>query len=221
MEIDNQVFRDINYGMYVISTKDELRNVGCFVNTVVQITSENPIISVSINKNNYTNSVIKKSKKFSIAILSENTNPEVIGKFGFFSSKELNKFENFKFEEIENLPVLMENICGYLICEVINIINAETHDVFLARVVSSKKVNTLEPMSYSYYHKVIKGKAPKNAPTYIEENKENTNGNMRYKCKICGHIYDDSKEKIKFSELPDDWKCPICGVGKEMFEKID
>ena len=41
---------------------------------------------------------------------------------------------------------------------------------------------------------------------------------MVYKCKICGHKYDEAKEGTKFNDLPDDWKCPICGVGKDMFE---
>ena len=31
----------------------------------------------------------------------------------------------------------------------------------------------------------------------------------------------ESIEKIKFTDLPDDWKCPRCGVGKENFVKID
>ena len=66
MEIDNKVFRDLSYGMFVVSTKENEKNIGCFVNTVIQITSENPIISVSINKNNYTNGVIRKTNKFAV-----------------------------------------------------------------------------------------------------------------------------------------------------------
>lgn len=42
----------------------------------------------------------------------------------------------------------------------------------------------------------------------------------KYRCKICGHIYDESKEKIKFEDLPEDWICPLCKVGKNMFEEI-
>ncbi len=42
----------------------------------------------------------------------------------------------------------------------------------------------------------------------------------KYKCTICGYIYDDAKEKIKFEDLPDDWKCPICGAPKAVFEEI-
>ena len=41
---------------------------------------------------------------------------------------------------------------------------------------------------------------------------------MRYICTICGYVYDDEKEKVPFSELPDTWVCPICKAGKSAFE---
>ena len=43
----------------------------------------------------------------------------------------------------------------------------------------------------------------------------------KYKCKICGHIYDEDKEGVKFSELPANWVCPLCGVGRELFELVE
>lgn len=223
--MDLNTFRDITYGMYIISTKYNGKNVGCFVNTLTQITSENPIISVSINKNNYTNAAVRTNKKFIISILSENTNSDIIGKFGFYSSKNINKFEDFDYEEIDNLPVLKEKMCGYLICEVINTIDVETHDVFIARVIDTQKQSNLKPMTYSYYHQVIKGKAPKTAPTYIDETqtkdeREVKSSMKKYQCQICGYIYDDEIEKIKFADLPEDWTCPLCGVGKENFKEI-
>ena len=42
----------------------------------------------------------------------------------------------------------------------------------------------------------------------------------RYRCTICGYIYDDAKEKVKFEDLPDDWKCPACGAPKSLFEEV-
>lgn len=50
----------------------------------------------------------------------------------------------------------------------------------------------------------------------------------RYRCKVCGYIYDpqrgDSKAGIPpgtpFEELPDDWVCPVCGASKDMFEEL-
>ena len=41
---------------------------------------------------------------------------------------------------------------------------------------------------------------------------------MRYICTICGYVYDDEKEKVPFSELPDTWVCPICKAGKSAFK---
>ena len=43
---------------------------------------------------------------------------------------------------------------------------------------------------------------------------------MIYKCTMCGHLYDESKEKIKFADLPDDWTCPACGAPKDLFEQM-
>ena len=46
-------------------------------------------------------------------------------------------------------------------------------------------------------------------------------GSMKkYRCTICGYIYDDAKEKVKFEDLPDDWKCPMCGAPKSLFEEV-
>ncbi len=50
----------------------------------------------------------------------------------------------------------------------------------------------------------------------------------KYKCTVCGYIYDpsvgDSTQSIAagtpFEKLPDNWVCPECGVGKDLFEKI-
>ena len=41
---------------------------------------------------------------------------------------------------------------------------------------------------------------------------------MKYICQICGYVYDDAKEKVPYAELPDDWKCPLCGAAKSDFK---
>jgi flavin reductase (DIM6/NTAB) family NADH-FMN oxidoreductase RutF len=96
-----ETLNNISYGMYCITTKYAGKNVGCIVNTVMQITAENPKIAVSINKENYTNKAIKETKRFIINILSEETKKELIGKFGFFSSKEIDKFGEVNYIEEE------------------------------------------------------------------------------------------------------------------------
>ena len=215
--MDLSVLNNLSYGMYIITTKNGKKNVGCFINTAMQITSKNPIIAISLNKENYTNQVLKETRKCAISILTEQAEQDLIAKFGYFSSKEVNKFENINYQNIEELPVVLQDVCGYIIGEVIRVIDVETHDIFLIRVQQAAKVLEQPPMTYRYYHEVLKGKSPKKAPTYQEE--EQTTGN-KYQCTICGYIYDDDKEKIKFEDLPDDWTCPLCGVGKDKFIKL-
>ena len=43
---------------------------------------------------------------------------------------------------------------------------------------------------------------------------------MKYVCKVCGHIYDEEVEGVKFAYLPETWVCPLCGVPKSMFELV-
>ena len=216
--MDKNVFRKLTYGLYIISSKYEDTKAGCIVNTVTQITSENPIIAISINKDNYTNKIIKESKRVVISILSQNINKDIISTFGFYSSKDINKFKDIKYDVEDDLPIIKEGIYAYLIGDVINIIDAETHDIFLIRVKNTKVVNDDEVLTYKYYQDHMKGKSPKKAPTYIESN---VSGGNKYRCTICGHIYDDDVEEVKFADLPDDWVCPVCGVTKDKFEKIN
>ena len=217
--MDLQALNNLSYGMYIVTTRKESKNVGCLINSAMQITSKNPIIAISLNKENYTNQVLKETRKCTLSILSEKTNPEVISKFGFFSSSEVNKFENINYKDIDNLPIILEDVSGYIIGEVIRVIDAETHDIFLIRVKQTEKVSEESPMTYKYYHEKLKGKSPKKAPTYQEEREEKTTAN-RYQCSVCGYIYDDSKEEVKFEDLPEDWTCPLCGVGKDKFIKL-
>ena len=44
---------------------------------------------------------------------------------------------------------------------------------------------------------------------------------MKYRCTGCGYVYDEEKEGAKFEDLSEDWVCPLCGVGKDMFEKVE
>lgn len=51
---------------------------------------------------------------------------------------------------------------------------------------------------------------------------------MQWKCLACGYIYDSEKGDpgagikagTSFEDLPNTWVCPVCGVPKDMFEKI-
>jgi len=205
--MDKNILRNLSYGMYVVGAKDD-RNVGCVVNTVFQITSDPMTIAVSINHDNYTNQIIKNTNKFSVSILDEDINPEIIGTFGYKSSEYLDKYKDFDYEEVDNLPIL-KNTCGNIICKVIDKIETSTHAVFIGEITNMINYSDKTPMTYKYYHEVLKGKSPKNAPTYIkEENKKSV-----WKCSVCGY-------EVEKDELPEDFVCPICGEPVSAFKKI-
>jgi len=44
---------------------------------------------------------------------------------------------------------------------------------------------------------------------------------MKYKCEVCGYVYDEEVEGVKFEDLPDDWICPLCGVSKDTFSLME
>ena len=52
----------ISYGLYIVSSENNQKSNGQIVNAVMQITAQPPTIAVSINKDNYTHEIIKKSK---------------------------------------------------------------------------------------------------------------------------------------------------------------
>lgn len=166
--MNKNVFRNLSYGVYIVSTWDNGRATGCTANSIMQITSSPATVAVSINHNNHTNSCIKDTGRFAVSILSEKSDPMIIGTFGFYSGKDKDKFEETAHKIFGNMPVVSDS-CGYITCEVVDMLETETHTVFLGKVIEGELNGNNKPMTYAYYHDVVKGKSPKNAPTYIEE----------------------------------------------------
>ena len=210
--MNKNAFRNLSYGVYIISTVDGDRPTGCVANSVMQITSSPATIAVSMNHDNYTNSCIANSGMFAVSILAEDSDPSLIGRFGFQSGKDVNKFDGIEAIEKEGIRVIPD-ACSYIVCKVINKMETSSHTVFLGEVVDADVLEKSEPMTYAYYHKVVKGKSPKNAPTYIaeEEKKEE-----KWVCGVCGYEYAGD---VPFEEVPEDYKCPICKQPKSVFVK--
>jgi len=211
--MDTKVFRNLSYGVYVTTSLDHEKPVGCVTNSVMQITSSPATIAVSINHENYTNQCIMKSRKFAVSILPEQTDSKIIGTFGFHSSSKINKFENIAYHLENEIPVL-DASCGNILCEVIDTIKTDTHTVFLGKVIDTSNYKENTPMTYRYYHQELKGTSPKKAPTYVEEKVDESSSKKRkWKCKICGYVYEGD-------ELPETYICPICGQPHTAFEEI-
>lgn len=167
--MNNLVFNNLSYGVYVVTTWDGERPTGCTANSIMQITAEPATIAVSIHHDNYTHELLSKDGRFAVSIISETSNPQIIGRFGFISGKSVDKFDRFSYSVKGGMPVL-DDCCGYIVCKVIDKVETSTHTVFIADV-EDGDVMEGTPMTYAYYHKVIKGKSPAKAPTYISDKK--------------------------------------------------
>lgn len=234
--MDLRALYNITYGIYVVSSKKEEKLNGQIANTVFQTTSEPPTIAVCINKKNYTHELITQSKVFSISVLEQETDMKFIGRFGFKSGREEDKFKGVDYKiGITGTPIILENTLAFVEAEVINQMDVGTHTLFVGKIVDAGNIKKSIPLTYDYYHQIKKGISPKNAPTYIpkeQEEKERKGKEWekmsKYKCTICGYIYDPEKGDpesnvppgTSFDDLDDDWICPVCGAGKEDFEEI-
>ena len=222
--MDSKIFRSMSYGVYVAGTMDGDRPTGCIVNSVMQITSQPATVAISVNHDNYTNGCIAQSGLFSFSILAEDSDPGLIGGFGFRSGKDVDKFAGVDHEMAAGVPVVKDS-CGYVVCRVIDTMETATHTVFLGEVIDGKVYDSSrKPMTYAYYHQVVKGKSPKNAPTYlpeedvasevVEDKMEDVKEPTRWKCQLCGYEHEGE-------ELQDDFKCPWCGQPSTAFRKVD
>ena len=220
----------ICYGVYIISSKKDGKVNGQIANTAFQITSDPPTMAISINKQNLTHEYIESSRMFTISILSTEAPMTLMGRFGFKSGRDIDKFAETTHKIGKNgVPIVTDHTIGYLECEVVSVTDVGTHTVFIGRVTDCDVISDAEPMTYAYYHQVKRGKSPKTAPTYVsEEQLSSGEGSLqKFTCNVCGYVYDpekgDPEGGIKpgtsFDKLPDTWTCPICNAPKSEFSK--
>lgn len=163
----------INYGLYIVSSKKDNKFNGQIANAVMQVTAEPPKVAICLNKNNLTHEFIENSRLFTVSILSKDAPLTFIGLFGFKSGRDIEKFKevNFDLGEKTDVPIVKDYTVAYIECKVLDKFDVGTHTIFVGEVLNCGKLSDEEPMTYAYYYEIKKGKASKNAPTYIKENK--------------------------------------------------
>ncbi len=235
--MDRKAFYTLSYGLYVVSALDkDGRKVGCVANTFEQVASTPPMVCVALNKENVTTQAILDTKEYTVSVLSTDADMELIGRFGFNSSYSIDKFDGVAFELSEDgVPYLLDRTVASFTVKVDQSLDVATHILFVGEVVASKVLSDATPLTYDYYHNVIKGKTPPKAASYQADDASapadhaadgaSTDASSdaapiggatktAWRCTLCGYI-------VEMEELPDDFTCPICGAGKEFFEKIE
>lgn len=201
--MDNSALFKIGYGLYVLTAREENKDNGCIVNTVMQVTSSPQVIILGLNKQNYTHDMIMKTKEFNVSVLTTDAKFPIFQRFGFQSGKNTEKFEQFDAVKRTNNGILYvtENTNAFMSGRVLETIDFGTHTLFKAEVVEAEILSAVETLTYNYYQSHVKP-APKEAEK----------GGWR--CKICGYVYEGDP-------LPADFICPVCKHGAADFEKID
>lgn len=195
---NKKIIRKITQGMYVLTTQ----NGGCVVDSVSQVSAgDEPLIAVAVMKKNYTNELLHQNQRFALSVLGMEVDSKIIQTFGFHSMRDFNKFENTDLETVLEVPVLKDSL-GYMVCEIIDRIENDTHTLFIGKMIEADVFKEEEAMSYGYYqdHKdeILKVTTESGKTAWI--------------CTVCGYIYYGD-------ELPTDFVCPVCGVPSNLFQK--
>jgi flavin reductase (DIM6/NTAB) family NADH-FMN oxidoreductase RutF/rubredoxin len=221
--IDFEALFRISYGLYIVTSGERERGNGFISNTVFQVTAEPPRFAACCNKDNFTAGFITRTGAFAVSVLDSEASPDLFGRFGFRSGRDLDKMEGMMLQYGETgVPVVMNDAIAFLECRVLQTVDVGTHLLFIGDLLNAKLVDaSREPLTYLDYRRIRKGVAPKNAPTYVDKSKlvpvQSETPLRKYRCLACGHIYDEAVEGVMFSELPPGWTCPSCGAEKEDF----
>jgi ferric-chelate reductase [NAD(P)H] len=165
--IDTESLYKIQYGMYLVSTKfEEIQNAQ-IATAVFQVSAEPIQIAVGLSKNTYTHELTLKSKKIGVSILEQETPMVFIGNFGYRCGRTYDKFNSINCITLKtDCPIITDHSLVALELDVKKMLDIGTHTIFIGEVLSAKKIKDGVAMTYEYYHTVVKGKSPENAPTH-------------------------------------------------------
>jgi len=211
--MDSTVFFKIGYGLYVLSAREGQKDNACIINTLAQVTSMPARVTICVNKQNYTHEMIQRTGVFNASILSEKAKFLTFQRFGFQSGRVSEKFygtEGQAERSANGLYFWKDGTNAWLSGKVINSIDLGTHTLFVADVTDAQILDpATESATYAFYQKHIKPAPPK------KEEKPATPGKYRFRCKVCGYVYESDSET-----LPADFVCPLCKHGAADFERI-
>lgn len=211
---NTQIVRKITQGMYVVTTPAG----GCLVDAVSRVggSGEEALVAVAIAKTNHSHQLVGESDQFALSVLGHDTDPEIIKTFGFCSSKDTDKLAQVETEEIAGVPVLKDAL-GYMVFDKIDSVDTGTHTIFIGKLREADLYRDETPLTYADYQASKCQKPQKSAAAEAEsaddlEKSTTEKGKTAWVCKVCGYVYYGD-------EVPDDYRCPLCGLGKEYFVK--
>ena len=209
--VDKRALYSIGAGVYLFTALDGERGVGRVVDAVSQVAAEPKRVSVSLMKGGWTSQVMAKAGvggRFVLTTLAVDAPMALIEAFGYQSSEVADKFAGCAVQrDGADVPYTAEGAVARMSCEVFAMLDMGSHWLLLADVVEAEVLSGDEPMTYAGYRKLkAQAKTTKEAAAPAKR--------IGWQCSICGYI-------IECESLPDDFTCPRCGVGRDLFERIE
>lgn len=198
--MDNSALFKLSYGLFVLTARQDGKDNGCIINTVMQVTSDPAKIQIAVNKQNLTHDMILATGEFNVSVLSREAVFWVFQHYGFQSGRDVDKFANIPEARTANGLRYVEGSTNAVISgKVVTTVDCGTHTLFIAEVVDAKVLSQEPSMTYQDYFDHVKPKPqPAKKATWV--------------CKVCGYVYEGDP-------LPADFICPWCKHGAEDFEK--
>jgi ferric-chelate reductase [NAD(P)H] len=158
---------DLSYGLYIVTGTDGEKHNGQIVNVAFQVTNTPPQIAVCISKENLTHEYISKTGVFGLSILDRETPMLFMGPWGFKSGRNVDKFNGVNYKQGQTgVRLVTDNTLSFVEAKVTSTLDVGTHTMFVGEVVNSEVLKDGNLLTYEYYQKEKKGKAPKTAPTF-------------------------------------------------------
>lgn len=218
---DMKALFKIGYGLYAVTSNDGTKDNGLIVNTVSQVTSTPNRVAVCINKQNYSHEVIKMTGIMNVNCLSVDAPFSIFQSFGFRSGRDEDKFADWDItpkRTDSGLVIFPKYINGYMSLKVEQYVDLDTHGMFICTVSEARVISDAETMTYNYYQANVKPKPGSEADRdsagaddTAQAGESSTK--KQYVCSVCGYVYEGD-------ELPEDFVCPICKHGAEVFEDV-
>ena len=143
-----------------MTAHDNGRDYGFVANTCFQVANEPVRLAISVQSGNLTREIIEKTGKFNVSVLTDDVPFETIRHFGMQSSRDVDKFADFKAIDraANGIAYLTENTNAMFSCEVKEKIDLGSHVFFIGEVVESKVLSKGASCTYAHYHKAIRPK---------------------------------------------------------------
>ena len=156
--MEHSALQKFPYGMYLLTTRDDGKDYGCLVNTVMQVSSKPYRIAVCVVKKNLTHEILLRTACFTLSGITEDAPWELFRNFGMTSGRKKDKFTDF--------PGLARNPAGriypeqfanmYLCAQITEQVDLGDHTLFIAEITDSALVCDKRTCTYDYFLTHIK-----------------------------------------------------------------